>query len=264
MRRALLLLLALVLFGGCSDSETVSEVEQIQKAGVLRIGIDPGYVPFEMKTIDGQLIGFDIELARAIADSLGVKAEFRDVEWDGIIPALKSGDIDMICSGMSITPERSKVVLFSAPYYEIGQAVLLPADSEVTSVSQLNAAGRTITVQTGTTGHKAAQQFLPDATLKDFEKQIEAAMEVAEGRADGMVFDHPYIAIFHKRNPATTRALLDTFTDEEIGIALRPGAEDLKAIVDRTIEGLRSDGTMAKLETKYFVEMPWLDSIGGE
>ncbi len=264
-RRLSCLLLAAVftcLLGSCGDSQQLSEVARIQQAGVLRVGIDPGYLPFEMKTTAGDLIGFDIELARAIAESLGVRVEFRDTEWDGIIPSLKSGDIDMICSGMSITEERKQAVLFSEPYFQVGQALLIKKDSGYSSVQDLNAADKIVTVQTGTTGEKAAREFLPLATIKGFDKQIEAALEVQGGRADALVFDQPFVAIYQKRNAAQVDALIEPFTEEAIGIALRPKAHDLKAVIDRTVAAMKADGRLAALEQKHFVEMPWLDQIG--
>lgn len=252
------------LFAGCGDSSQLSDVARIQQAGVLRVGIEPGYLPFEMKTVAGELIGFDVELARAIGESLGVQVEFRETEWDGIIPALKSGDIDLICSGMSITEERKQAVLFSEPYFQVGQALLIKKGSGYSEVQDLNVAGKVITVQTGTTGEKAAREFLPLATIKGFDKQIEAALEVQGGRADALVFDQPFVAIYQRRNADAVDALIEPFTKEAIGIALRPKAADLKAVIDRTVAAMRADGRLAALEQKHFVEMPWLDQIGDE
>lgn len=265
---SVLLALALLAAAGCGQGEggTVRDLDEIKASGSLEIGLEPGYLPFEMKTSKGELIGFDVEMAREIARRIGVEATFREFDWDGIIPALRTGKVDCVISGMSITEDRKKVISFSSAYYEVGQAVLINRKDveRFKSHADLDQEGIVLTVQTGTTGEKAARQTFKKAEIKSFDRQIEAAMEVKDGRAQGMVFDHPFIAIYARRNAEFVHPLLDRFTEEEIGIAVRQDAPKLLVEIDRVLAELKSDGTLAGLEDKYFVTMPWLPEIGDE
>ncbi|RYZ78112.1 MAG: amino acid ABC transporter substrate-binding protein, partial [Proteobacteria bacterium] len=107
-------------------AEDKNILDKIRGNGVLKVGIEPGFLPFEMRTPQGEWVGFDIEMMQAFAKSIGVKPEFVSTKWEGIIPGLMAGKYDMIVSGMTINPERSKIVLFSEPYYEAGLKILLP------------------------------------------------------------------------------------------------------------------------------------------
>ena len=130
------------------------------------------------------------------------------------------------------------------------------------SYKDLNQEGLVITVQTGTTGEKAARKFLPKTTIKTFGKSVEAQLEVKLGRASGMVFDQPNNAIFAMRNKADCIALLEPFTKEGLGIAVRKTSPELLKALNAALAKLTKDGTLAKLEKKYFVDMPWLPELG--
>lgn len=262
MRTFLGLGLALLLTAACNSEKT--DLPQIKKRGKLIVAHDLGYLPFEMKNAKGEVIGFDVELARLLAKELGVKVEFINVDWDGIIPALMTGKVDCIISGMTIDAKRRKQVDFSTPYFKTGQSVLINSKDKgrFKSYKDLNRPGLVIATQTGTTGEKAARKFLPKATIKTFDKGVDAALEVKNGRAAGMVFDQPFIAIFAMRNPKDCAALLEPFTKEDLGIAVRKTSPKLLAALNEALAKLTQDGTLAKLEQKYFVEMPWLPDLG--
>lgn len=268
----LLTALALVLLVACQpatppagEGEGAADpvAAELVQPGKLRVAVEYGYQPFEMKNLKGEPIGFDVELAGELARRLGLELELVSTEWDNIIPSLLAKNVDAIISGMSITEERKRRIAFSEPYYKVGQAVLLQKKHEgkITSVADLNAEGMVVTTQNGTTGHAAAQKSCPKATIKPYDKQTQAALEVAGGRADAMIFDHPFVAIFALRNKETCAALLEPFTTEDIGVALRKTTPALKAAIDAALGAMREDGTHAKLVQKYFVDMPWLADV---
>lgn len=258
---ALVALAALSLAAGAA----ARDLDAIQKSGKLVVGLEPAYQPFEMKTAKGELIGFDVELARRLGKELGVQVAFKELDWDGIIPALLAGDVDCILSGMSITEERKKRIAFSDPYYKIGQAVLvnIKDKEKVKSWKDLDRKGWVVTTQLGTTGEQAAKKLLKNATIKTFEKVNEAALEVQSGRAAGLIFDNPFIAIYAKRQKEHVHAILDTFTTEDIGIALSKKSPKLLEALNKALAAAKKDGTAAALEKKYFVEMPWLGEVKG-
>ena len=116
-------LLALcVVLPGVASAETLSE---IQDRGVLRVGMEPGYMPFEMTNQKGEIVGFDVDMAKGIAKAMGVKLELVSTAWDGIIPGLITKKYDMIMSGMTLTQQRNMKVNFAAPYIVVGQSILV-------------------------------------------------------------------------------------------------------------------------------------------
>lgn len=232
---------------------------ELSQPGTLRVALEVGYLPFEMRTSKGDLVGFDVDLAGELAKRLGTKVEIVNVEWDLIIPALQNGQADCICSGMSITDERRQKIDFSTPYYQVGQAVLIQASAKdkIKTYKDLDREGAIVVTQNATTGHAAAQKHMPKATIKTYDKQLDAALEVREGRADGLVFDHPFIAIYAMRNATHTAALLEPFTTEDIGVAVRKQSPRLLAAIDQALEAMRKDGTLERLVKQYFVDMTW-------
>src|SRR5690554_4760870 len=138
MKKVISILLIVVLvfsLVGCSAGTTASNnanaemstIDKIKKNGKIVIGTAPGYMPFEMKDVDGNFVGYDIDMGNAIAASLGVKVEWKQFEFSGLIPALQTGDIDLILAGMTIRGDRAAAVSFSNPYYATGQVLLVAA-----------------------------------------------------------------------------------------------------------------------------------------
>ena len=166
-----------------STAGSASTLDAIQKRGKLRVGLEAGYFPFEMSTLDGGFIGFDVEMAAHMAEVLGVELEIVNTEWDGIIPALQAGKFDIIMSGMTRTPKRALAVNFSDPYFETGQVILVNAEkgAEVADYRDLDKPDKTVAVKLGTTGDLAASKLLSQANLQKYSTEAEAAMEVNFG-----------------------------------------------------------------------------------
>ncbi len=155
----------LVSLTGCgsSDSEVTNEFGLIED-GKLYVATNPTYAPFEY--MEGtEMVGFDIDLLDAIGEMAGVEVEYTSLDFDTIIPAVKSGQYDLGISGFSVTEERKEQILFSDPYYSSAQVALLPADSTVTSIADLE--GAKLGAGLGTTGEFAASELSEDLTLVD-------------------------------------------------------------------------------------------------
>ena len=144
-----------------------SNLRKIVQRGSLVVGMELKFWPFEYVNDKGEPVGYDVDIAKTLADRLGVKLEIKDMEWTGLIPALAAGKIDLIISGITGTLERAKSITFSSPYFTTGLCALLSlkkaADS--TSVDSLNAEGRVIAVKTGTTADLVATKRFPKATI---------------------------------------------------------------------------------------------------
>jgi len=243
-----------------ADSPTLKQALQ---RGELRVGLEVGYMPFEMVDKSGEIIGFDIDLARLMARKLGVKLKVVNQGWDGIIPALLTGKFDVTLGGMTITPERARSVDFSDPYLTIGQTVLLNRKlaGKITSHEQLNRPEFRVLSKLGTTGEIATRKHFPRAQIRTFEHQAEAAIEVRNGRGDAFVYDLPFNAVMAAQFPDSLVHLKEPFTHEDLGWAIRKGDPALLAWLNEFLAGLKADGTYQALYRKWFESSAWLPNV---
>ena len=271
MRTPALLAISLVLLSGCggpSQSQTrASSLDRILSTKVLRVGMNPGYAPFEMVATDGNLIGFDVDVAHYLADQMGngVRVEVQKSDWDPIIANLNAGKFDLIISGMTRTPQRALRCEFTDPYFETGQALLVNRakwkPSARLTVRDFDQPGVIVATKLGTTGEIAARKAFQKATIKTMETESDAALEVDAGRADVMVYDKPYIAIRAQESAQRTFAILEPFTKEYLAIAVRKGDTELRDWLNLTIFELKTSGTWDSLYQTWFVRMPWLERV---
>jgi len=253
LRRVLFLLICLAFLIGVLiyvPGVFADELDDIRSRGVMYIGTDATYPPFEYadeKT--REIVGFDIDLIRAVCDNLGLRAEFIVVPFDGIISGLNSRKYDCLISAMTITPERSEAVLFSEPYYDAGQSIAVPVDDHaIKSLSDLD--GKRIGVQLGTTGEMLANK-IKNARVKSFDNIGDAFRDMANGNLDAIINDKPVSQrIILVRDKA--KLVGPTLTSERYGIAMRRGEERLKRAVDEAIVELKAQGIFADINKKWF------------
>jgi polar amino acid transport system substrate-binding protein len=256
-----------------------STLEGILQRGELRIGLEVGYMPFEM--IDSRsglrqkqirpggfrhkgrqlsLMGFDIDVGIEMANALGVKPVFVDTFWPSIIPALKLGRFDIIFGGMSITEARSRQVDFADPLMTVGQTVLLNARHQavVKSYKDLNDAKYTVVSKPGTTGEEAVLTMIPKATYEPADTEMEGAQRVLAGTADAFVYDLPFNAVFSAMHPSDQLVFLDEpFTEEPIAWAIRKNDPDFLKFLNEFLAQIKADGRFDKIYRKWFMETDW-------
>lgn len=242
------------------DAPQESLLKQIRARGELRVGLEAGYMPFEMRDKRGGIIGFDVDMAKLMARKLGVKLTLVNTQWDGIIPALLTAKFDVLMSGMTITEERAKQVDFSDPYIVIGQSILMQPKlaATVKTYSDLNDPKYIVVTKLGTTGDLAAAEYLPHATIQKFETEAEAILQVRGGRAAAFVYDLPYNAVYAARNPGQLVLLPKPFTREELGWAIRKGDPEWRAWLNEFLAGARADKAYDALYGKWFERTAWL------
>jgi polar amino acid transport system substrate-binding protein len=226
----------------------------LQAAEPLRVGMELSYPPFESIGPDGQPQGVSVEMARALAAELGRPLEIENIPFTGLIPALKSGKIDLIISSMTATPERAKAVAFSAPYLTTGLGALVPASSKTTGLGDIDQPGNTVVVRQGTTGEVFARKNLNNARLLTLEKESACVVEVVQGKAAAFIYDQMSVFQNNKRNPETTRALLAPLQTESWAIALRPDDSALLADVNAFLAKYRAAGGFDKLSDRFLAE----------
>lgn len=220
----------------------------------LRVGMELAYPPFETIGPDGQPTGISVELARGLADRLGRPLVIENISFPGLIPSLKSGKIDLIISSLTATPERAKAVAFSEPYLSAGLTMLVPAASTARGLGDLDQPDRTIVVRQGTTGEAFARAQVRKARLVTLEKESACVLEVTQGKADAFIYDQMSVYQNAKRNPETTRAMLNPLQKESWAVALRQGDEELRAQVNAFLRDFRASGGFDRLAEKYLTE----------
>lgn len=260
LKRCHFLLLSLLLWSGLpARADDQGPVERIKAAGVLRVGIEPGFLPFEMRTPQGEWVGFDIDMMQAYAKSLKVKAAFVSTKWEGIIPGLVAGKYDLIVSGMTIKPDRAKVVLFSDPYFEAGLKILLAQKNLATvkSFQDLDQKGRIIVLKLGTTGDYYATEHFKNAELRRLDSEADAAQSVALGRADAFVYDKPFVDIFAVTRGGKVGTLNDVVSKESLAVAANKKSQALIDHFNAFLAGWRRSGDYDKAYKANFVDLAW-------
>lgn len=265
---ALCLVWAMLLGAGSAQASDQalwekSTLNQVLKRGELRVGLEAGYMPFEMRDKRGNIVGFDVDIARLMARTMGVKLTLVNTQWDGIIPALLTDKFDILMSGMTITAERNLQVNFADPYIFIGQTALVAKKLEGTikHVSDLNDPKYTIATKLGTTGDIAARKFLPQARIKAFETEVDATIDVRNGRADAFIYDLPYNAVYVQQNKDVVLHLNEPFTREPLGWAVRKGDPDFMNWLNNFLRQIKDDGSYDALEHKWFQSDAWLSTV---
>ncbi len=226
-------------------------VASCAKSNKLVIGMDATYPPFEVVNEKGEFTGVSVEMGRELAKHLGREVEFRNINFDGLIAALKSGSIDCVISSMTANDERRKSIAFSDPYVKTGLALLASKDSTVQSFEDLKAPGRRVVVRIGTTGEQFARKYLPQATLVNLDSDTACVLEVVKGGVDSWVYDQLSLMNYHERHPDTTRAMLKPVQEEVWAIGLRQEDEGLRKNINEFLAKFRTEGGFTKLGEKY-------------
>jgi polar amino acid transport system substrate-binding protein len=241
LRTIACVLIAALAVGGC------------KKAGHpdLIIGMELAYPPFEMTDQSGAPAGVSVELAHALGDYLHQPVRIENIPFDGLIPSLKTGKIDLIISSMTATPERAQSIAFSDPYLQTGLCLLVGAKSPIQSIADADQPGRTIVVKKGTTGQLYAAKNVKHAKVLVLDRENGCVIEIVEGKADAFIYDQMSTAENARHNPETTRAILQPFQQESWAIGLRQGDEALREKVNAFLKDFRANGGFDRLGDKY-------------
>jgi arginine/ornithine transport system substrate-binding protein len=231
---------------------------QAQDKQKVKIGTEGAYPPFNSIDTNGELVGFDVDIAKALCDAANFECEFVVQDWDGIIPGLIAKKYDAIVASMSITDQRKEVVDFTDKYYNT-PAKLVAAEGAGLDLSPEGLAGKVIGVQRATIHENFARATFPESEVRAYATQDEANADLVSGRLDLIMAD--------------SVALLDGFLDtdagegfefvgpdyndpkfhgEGVGIAIRKGEDDLRAAFNEAIDKIRADGTYQAINEKYF------------
>lgn len=210
-----------------------------------------GYPPFNYITDQGDVIGFDVDVAQEIADRLGKTMEYKTTAWDGIVEGLRAKRYDAILGSMGITAEREERVDFSIPYYYSGPQLIVRKDSSIKGPSDLKSSD-SIALVTGTTFEQDAKKL--GVVVKLYEDDNQTLMELINGRVDGVLTDRivGLNAIGQLKGGDTLTLVGSTLRTETMGIAFHDDADTLREQVNATLEEMFADGTMKEISGKWF------------
>lgn len=233
---------------------------QIKAAGELRIGCEAAYVPFTYR-LEGKIVGYDVDLAALMCKSLGVKANFIDTAWAGVIPSLYAKKFDVIMSAMSYTKERLERVAFSIPYAEASQALLVrAADADkIKGATDLN--NRVLAIKLGSPGMVLQEKIAASLKsaggagfkeLRTFDDHPAAYVALAQNRVDGVLNTLATLAMVLKDAPGKYAIVKGMGADNWAGIAARKEDPEIVAFLNTELTRLKADGTLYKLQEKWF------------
>ncbi len=254
MRVCLLLALAAALLGGCKKKDNRSTLDKVLERGILIVGTEPEFRPFEWRDENGDFHGIDMDMARELAKDLGVKVKFAAMEWTSLSTALKTGEIDVIISGMTATPDRRKRVSFSDAYYHTHLCLLVNADSGIKNAADVGS--KRVVVKQGTTGADEAPDLFPDADITKLQEESACALDVVSGSADAFLYDRLSVWGHYKKQPKKTRALLTSLSKQPYAMAVKKDDDKFVARLNRFLKEFRADGRYEKTFAKYKDALP--------
>lgn len=250
---------AIFACASCSKNNNVQKGDFTLEAGKLKIAMEVGYPPFEYYAEDGKTpSGFDVELGKEIAKRLGLEPEFLDVAWDGIFAGLTTDRYDVVMSAATITPERLEAYDFSQPYIGNGQALILKKDSTLPWNKPEDAAGKKIGYQAETTSDFYIEKYAAAHNFEfvpcEYDKVMNAYDDLKFDRIDCVISDN-LVAVSYLNSPDTEfKRVWTGDPDEYFGVCMKKGNSALQEKINKTIDEIKADGTMAKIYIQIFGE----------
>ncbi|MFN8642668.1 MAG: transporter substrate-binding domain-containing protein [Candidatus Binatia bacterium] len=269
MKRAFLPLVAGALLAGCSAFSPVASgsaspvIDRIVARGELRVGTSGNQPPLSATAKDGSLMGFDVELANAFANAMGVKLTLVPMDFHDLLPAVQKGDVDMVLSGLTMTPQRNLKVAFVGPYLVSGMSLLTKSKTmtKMRKAEEIDTPNVKVAALRGSTAEKFAHDNMPKAQLVLVDTLDEGVAEVREGRVDALLADHPFclVSVYRYRDELAT---LDTpFTFEPLGVALPPNDPLLVNWAQNELAELDDSGTIYDMMYSWFEEDDWVSRL---
>lgn len=221
----------------------------------LVVGIDDKFAPMGFRDANNEIVGFDIDYAKAAAEKMGMEVTFQPIDWKAKESELSSGRIDLIWNGYTITDERKEKVLFTKPYLKNSQVIVTLADSEITSIVHL--AGKEVGLQSLSSASDALNAnpiHTEIKTISEFPDNVLALSDLKNGRLDAVVIDEVVARYYMSQDEGTFKLLDESLAPEEYGIGVKKGNEDLLNKLQKALDELNQDGTAAEISTKWFGE----------
>lgn len=255
---AILLVLASILPAicaqGASEDGVDTSLQDVLDRGTFILGLDDSFPPMGYRDENGEIVGFDIDVAREVCARLGVELVCQPIDWNAKEQELATGNIDCIWNGFTVTDERREVMTFSDPYVDNAQVLVVRGDSPVQTIADLE--GATIGVQAGSSAQDAIEDtpgFLDTiGEVVEFRENLTALMDLEIGGCDAVVMDLLVANDNINRSGSDFRILEETLTNEEYAIGFRLGDVALRDAVQAQLDAMAADGSLAEIAVKWF------------
>ena len=239
--------------GSAAGSTAAKDVKGAAESKKLVVGFDKSYPPYGFVGDDGEYTGFDLDLAKAVADKQGWEVKYEAIDWDAKVLELNSGSVDVLWNGVSITEERKQEMDFSRPYLANQQVIIVKADSDIADIASL--AGKIVGLQKGSSAldalnkNEIASQV---ASVQEYADNVTALTDLSIGRLDAVVLDEVVARYYETKEAGTYKVLDEAFAAEEYGVGFKKGNTDLEEKVQKAFDEMIADGTAAKISEKWF------------
>jgi polar amino acid transport system substrate-binding protein len=253
------------LMGGGGDSSPAPmHLQRILDSGELRVGLSGDQPPLNMTDKNGEIIGLEVDLMKMLTQSMGLNVRFVVRPFADLIPAIERGDVDVVISGMTITPERNARVAFAGPYFISGKSVLTKSQAiaSAESATLLNNADQRYAVLAGSTSEIFVQQVLPKAVSVPATDYNTAVQMVLDDKVDAMIADFPICQLSVMRHPeANLSTLMTPFTIEPLGIAMPADDPLLINLIENYLSTLENSGLLIQFKAKWFSDGSWVSEL---
>ena len=248
------LTMAGIVISGCARETVDNSWPRIERTKKVVIGLDDTFVPMGFRQKNGQLAGYDIDLAKAVFKRYGIKADFQTIDWSMKETELKNQTIDLIWNGYSVTPERKAKVAFSNDYLINHQILVTKTKSQINTLKDMKG-------KTGSSGAfdldaqpKLLKNMIANKTPILYDTFNDAFIDLDAGRIQGILMDEVYARYYidHKPDPASYHIIGDSFPPEEFAVGMRKSDHVLREKINAGLKALKADGTIAKLQKKWF------------
>ena len=258
MKKVLTILFAVATIFSVVSCKKVQKVdnslEELKARGVFVLGLDASFPPLGFTDEDGNIVGYDIDLAKEVTKRLGVEFKAQPIDWDAKEMELATGKIDCIWNGFTMTPEREEALSFTKPYLSNDQVLIVKADSGVTTLADM--AGKKVGLQNGSSAQAAVEsnkEFA--ASLKEqvfYKENLTALNDLIIGGVDGVVMDSVVAAYDIAQSNKPLVIVSEVLSKESYGVGFRKGDVKLRDEVQKILEEMANDGTVAAISTKWF------------
>lgn len=254
-------LFAVVGLASCGAPSIPTTFDALVDRGYVIVGLDDTFAPMGFRNDQNELVGFDVDLAKLVFETLDIEVRFQPIDWAAKVLELDAGNIDMIWNGLTITEPRRLEMLFSDPYISNRQIVLTKADATIDTIAEL--ADRTVAAQLGSASEDAikANAIFEDLTLITTDSFNDALLELDANSVDAVVVDEIYGRYVISQNPGEYRVMTETLGDEFYGIGFRLGNTTIRDTVNDTLFDLIESGDALAIAQEWFAEDVFLDRV---
>lgn len=249
-KKAILLLfisICMIIMAGCSSSASKDE-------NTIIVGIDDKFAPMGFRDEKNEIVGFDIDYARATAEKMGKKVTFQPIDWSSKESELNSGRIDMIWNGYTITDERKEKVLFTKPYLENSQVAITLADSPITKLDELDGKNVGLQALSSAADALAASPLKDKVKASEFKDNVLALTDLKTKRLDAVIIDEVVARYYMSKEEGTFKLLDESLAPEQYGIGIKKGNEELLNQLQNALDELNADGQAAEISKKWLGE----------